>query len=156
VEEIKALGERVKAARLAAGLSVVQAAKRSGLARDTWKKIEAGESVQDAKRQVALDTLGLTADFEPALSDDDVAARLANLDRQVDALWRRVEQLEQGERDEDGEEGGGSTVTPIRPPSTPPPIPEDVAANDPETPSQGDLVRTEQDAGYDIDQDGLK
>lgn len=153
MEEIKALGERVKAARLAAGLSVVQAAKRSGLARDTWKKIEAGESVQDAKRQVALDTLGLTADLEPAPSDDDVAARLANLDRQVDALWRRVEQLEQLERDEDGEEGSGSTVTPIRPPSVPPPVPEDVAASDPGTPSQGELARGEQDAGYDIDQD---
>lgn len=157
---MREIGERVKAARLAAGLSVVQASKRAGLARDTWKKIEEGESVQDAKRHQALDLLGLTtADAAPA--PDDVNARLANLDRQVDALWRRLDELT---AQDEGQAAEPRTARPtdellqrrLRGESStmpPPPSEDEAAAHDPGVPSEKELRDAEQDAAYDIDQD---
>lgn len=61
----KELGERIRDARIAARYSVVAAAERAGIARDTWNKIEAGESVLDTKRQAALDLLDLDDDGRP-------------------------------------------------------------------------------------------
>lgn len=60
MEAMKELGERIKTERVAQGYSLKTAAKESGIARDTWRKIEAGDSVQDTKRHVAMRLLGLT------------------------------------------------------------------------------------------------
>lgn len=57
---IKQLGERIRAERVAQGYSVQSAAKKSGIARDTWRKIEAGGSVHDTKRHVAMEFLGIS------------------------------------------------------------------------------------------------
>lgn len=56
------VGERITAARLRHRYSVQAAAAASGISRDTWRKIEAGRSVHDTKRQAALDLLGLNVD----------------------------------------------------------------------------------------------
>jgi len=53
------LGRRVAARRVALRWSVQAAARQAGIARDTWRKVEAGESVQDTKRATVLDVLGL-------------------------------------------------------------------------------------------------
>lgn len=146
------IGERIRDARLTAGLSVVQAAKRANVARDTWSKIEAGESVLDVKRRAAMDSLGVSADTPEPVTAETLDARLANLDRQVDALWHRLEKLE-----------GQSEVAPSipiqiaksGPRSLPevPAVPEDVAADDVGEPSRGEQVRQEQDEAHDVDQD---
>lgn len=60
MENIKQLGERIRAERVAQGYSVQSAAKKSGIARDTWRKIEAGGSVHDTKRHVAMEFLGIS------------------------------------------------------------------------------------------------
>lgn len=60
MEAIKYLGERIKAERIAQGYSVKTAAEASGIARDTWRKIEAGGSVQDTKRHRAMEFLGIS------------------------------------------------------------------------------------------------
>lgn len=55
-----------------------------------------------------------------------------------------------------GQERGGDDLARRREPrkaTDAPPIPEDVAAHDPQEPSQGERARADQDAGYDIDQD---
>lgn len=59
MESMKELGERIKTERVAQGYSVKSAAEKSGLARDTWRKIEAGASVQDTKRHIAMQFLGI-------------------------------------------------------------------------------------------------
>lgn len=65
MESMKDLGERIKTERIAQGYSVKSAAEKSGIARDTWRKIEAGDSVQDTKRHVAMEFLGISdANFE--------------------------------------------------------------------------------------------
>lgn len=60
MEAMTELGERIKAERIAQGYSIKTAAEASGIARDTWRKIEAGGSVQDTKRHKAMDFLGLS------------------------------------------------------------------------------------------------
>ena len=57
---MKELGERIKAERVAQGLSMKTAAAGAGLARDTWRKIEEGGSVHDTKRHAAMKYLGIT------------------------------------------------------------------------------------------------
>lgn len=59
MESMKELGERIKTERVAQGYSVKSAAEASGIARDTWRKIEAGGSVHDTKRHVAMRFLGI-------------------------------------------------------------------------------------------------
>ncbi len=147
MEQHKELGDAIRAARLAAGLSVVQAAKRAGVARDTWKRIETGESVQDTKRQRAIDLLGLDSGTSTPVSAADIDARLANMDRQIHMLWEHVERLE--ERDKPTETKRPN-LTVAKQPS--PPV-EDLAADDPGTPSVGELTRAQQDDAYPIDQD---
>lgn len=94
------VGARIRAARLAAGLGVKNAAEQAGVARDTWYRIESGKPGQDTKRHAALSFFGLDADGLPLeegaepVTADTLDARLANLDRQVDALWKRIEVLE--------------------------------------------------------------
>lgn len=77
-------------------------AAQTGLSRDTLRKIEAGESTLDSKRQKVLDLLGLNDDGLPAdvQREDappapalDLDARLNNLDRQVNALWSALGSL---------------------------------------------------------------
>lgn len=60
MNELERLGERIKTERVAQGYSVKGAAEGSGIARDTWRKIEAGKSVHDIKRNVAMRFLGLS------------------------------------------------------------------------------------------------
>ena len=60
MEGMKELGDRIRTERIAQGYTVKSAAEGSGLARDTWRKIEAGESVQDLKRHTAMAFLGLS------------------------------------------------------------------------------------------------
>lgn len=59
------LGRRVATRRIALRWSVQAAAREAGIARDTWRKIEAGESVQDTKRAIVLDVLGLDGHGHP-------------------------------------------------------------------------------------------
>lgn len=73
METTKALGARIRAARIAAGHSVQSAARDSGIARDTWRKIEQGASVQDTKRHIAMQFLGM-------LDDNEEHAAIANID----------------------------------------------------------------------------
>lgn len=54
------LGERIRTERIAQGYSVKRAAAESGIARDTWRKIEAGGSVHDTKRHIAMSFLGIS------------------------------------------------------------------------------------------------
>lgn len=60
MEPMKVLGDRIRTERIAQGYSVKTAAAKSGIARDTWRKIEAGGSVQDTKRFIAMQFLGLS------------------------------------------------------------------------------------------------
>lgn len=60
MDNISQLGERIRAERVAQGYSVKSAAEKSGIARDTWRKIEAGGSVHDTKRHIAMEFLGLS------------------------------------------------------------------------------------------------
>lgn len=60
MESMKELGERIKAERVAQGLSMKTAAEGAGLARDTWRKIEDGGSVHDTKRHAAMKYLGIS------------------------------------------------------------------------------------------------
>lgn len=60
MEAMKELGERIKTERIAQGYSVKTAAGKAGIARDTWRKIEAGGSAQDTKRHKAMQLLGIS------------------------------------------------------------------------------------------------
>lgn len=60
------LGKKVRAARLGQRYDVKAAANAAGIARDTWVKIEAGDSVQDTKRAAATAFLGLDLNGDPA------------------------------------------------------------------------------------------
>ncbi len=55
----KELGQRVKAERKRLRYSAAGAARDAGMARDTWNKIERGQSVQDHNLEAALRLLGL-------------------------------------------------------------------------------------------------
>lgn len=98
------LGRRVAARRVALRWSVQGAARRAGIARDTWRKIEAGESVQDTKRAIVLDVLGLDghghvrsgpADGVPDGDRPSLPPRLdeATLDELLDELAARRTRL---------------------------------------------------------------
>ena len=94
----KEIGERIRTARLDQGLGVKNAAEKAGVARDTWYRIEGGESVHDAKRHAALRFFGLDADGLPSgespVTAENLDPRLNNIERQIDQLWQRIEQLE--------------------------------------------------------------
>lgn len=60
MDSMRELGERIKTERIAQGYSVKTAAEKSGIARDTWRKIEAGGSVHDTKRHAAMELLGIS------------------------------------------------------------------------------------------------
>lgn len=174
------LGELVVKARERRFASVTAALQASGVNRATWLRIENGDKVRDDRLLAAEKALdwppGIALDYlrgktaEIYLNDDGTVAseilantapgpspnkgvNLAELTARIEDLARRLEQLERRGDDNSGRSADGGSVTPIRPPSTPPPIPEDVAAHDPGVPSQGDRARGEQDAGYDVDQD---
>lgn len=106
------IGERIKLARTRQRFTVQSAAKAAHLARGTWAKIEAGESVHDTKRQAALDLLGLDADGHPIEatpsyvsgpgervegggSDDEVLRAIRAMHEDVRALSERVARLEE-------------------------------------------------------------
>jgi len=89
VNENEELGRLIKEARIAQGLSVVAAAKKAKIARDTWKKIEAGASVHDTKRKAAREAVGLTlgwTTWDPEAFTD----RRIDLEDPVDAALHRL------------------------------------------------------------------
>lgn len=63
------LGEKVRLARLDHGWSKEEAARQAGISSITWKRIEDGQGVQDAKRYAALKLLGLNELGEPTSGD---------------------------------------------------------------------------------------
>lgn len=66
------LGQRLRQARLNRGWSKEQAARKAGISSITWKRIEDGLGVQDAKRFAALRAVGISEDAEY----DAIAERL--------------------------------------------------------------------------------
>jgi len=60
---------RLLHARLAARLSKEEAARRAGISAITWKRIEDGQGVQDAKLHAALSLLGIDAEAEVSPGD---------------------------------------------------------------------------------------
>ena len=58
----KELGALIRVERERQRYSLKAAADAADISRDTWRKIEAGESVHDTKRRAALDLLGLDDD----------------------------------------------------------------------------------------------
>lgn len=87
------LGRRIKAARKAIPMTVVEAAEKAQIARDTWTKIEHGESVLDAKLQAALDAVGIT-ELPARESLDDASA--AELREVIASVQKRVDDLSRG------------------------------------------------------------
>lgn len=79
-ESAKEVGQRIAAERARQRYTVKGAAEQAGIARDTWKRIEAGLGVHDTSRAAALDLLGLGADGRPkpapagsvGLADEDL------------------------------------------------------------------------------------
>lgn len=84
METMKDLGERIRAKRIAAKHSVKSAAKDSGIARDTWRKIELGESVQDTKRHIAMQFLGMLDTNEQHASVPDLGEYAADRSGPID------------------------------------------------------------------------
>lgn len=66
---MKDLGEKIKAERIRQRFSLKGAAKAASMARDTWKKVELGQSVHDTSRSAALELLGLDWSGEPVGPD---------------------------------------------------------------------------------------
>lgn len=83
-DSLKELGKRVAAARIRQRYGVKAAAEAANISRDTWTKIEKGQSVHDVKRAAALELLGLDDRGEPVVGggtedDDHVAAGSGDL-----------------------------------------------------------------------------
>lgn len=57
--DLQELGRRVQGARLARKWGKEQAAREAGISSITWKRVEDGLSVQEAKLQAVLDAVGL-------------------------------------------------------------------------------------------------
>lgn len=112
---LQALGGKIRAARIDQRYDVKAAASAAGIARDTWKKIENGESVHDTKRAAALQLLGLDWDGEPVgppaqdagyvaspgerkpagVSDEEVLREIRAMRDDVRELSERVARIEQ-------------------------------------------------------------
>jgi hypothetical protein len=125
VDRLTALAAKVSAARLARGWSKEQAAREASISAITWKRVEDGLAVQDAKLQRVLVALGLNDRGDPVADDpsfvsapgerahagasnDDVLAAIqdmADAIREMNATNRQlVEELSRG-----GPERGSST-----------------------------------------------
>lgn len=83
-DHLAELGARVEAARLSRGWGKERAAREAEISAITWKRIEDGLSVQDAKRAAALRVLGLDPNGFPALSVE------TSLDPETVAVIRRT------------------------------------------------------------------
>ncbi len=107
------IGARITAAIARTGKTRVAISEETGLSRDTIRKIEAGRPGNERKRYTLLDHLGLNADGLPA--DDpslpeNLGPRLNNIERQIDELWKRID--ERGSVDVAITEADGETITP--------------------------------------------
>lgn len=126
------LGRKIRDARALQRYDVKAAAAAAGIARDTWVKIEKGESVQDTKRAAALQLLGLDWNgepvggqredrgyvaapgqlVEPGISNEDLMREILRsraesdqIEASVRALSERVERLESTAKFVDGPGG---------------------------------------------------
>lgn len=101
-------GEQIRRARKRLGISQSELAKRVDVALRTVGGWERGETSPGIAEQRLIEVLGLEEDDreeDPPLTWDDfdnLGPRLAGIDRQLDALWRRVDELQQ-QLDERGE-----------------------------------------------------
>lgn len=84
METMQSLGRRIRDRRAAEGYSIKSAAKESGIARDTWRKIERGGSVQDTKRHIAMQFLGMLDDDEAHADVVGIEHYAANTSETVD------------------------------------------------------------------------
>lgn len=106
------LGRRVKTARLKRGWSKEQAAREAQISAITWKRVEDGLSVQDAKRQAVLNCLGLDdrgetweqavgpyvaapSDDAPEVNTADVLAAMREMTSAIREMSERIERLEE-------------------------------------------------------------
>lgn len=111
VVTLEELGRRVKAARLRRGWSKERAAREADISAITWKRVEDGLGVQDAKRAAILDTLGLDdrgETYEEAVgpyvaavgtaveqdSPDDVARAMRDMAEAIREMSERLDRLE--------------------------------------------------------------
>lgn len=111
-----------------------------------WQKSRAEGEPGDSDAEVASD-----ASIDTPVTAENLDPRLNNIERQIDALWRRIDEL--GGSSASVEVGAtGAGVAQMRPRTGPPEPPEeapapplDAAANDPGVPSVGEQKRDRQD-----------
>ena len=79
-KQMRALGKRLRAARLRRGLSTVVFAERMGVSRDTLNRLEKGEStIALGTYARALRVLGLDGDLDAIARDDELGRKLQDL-----------------------------------------------------------------------------
>lgn len=77
-KRIEALGQRLRTARVARGMTQVNLAERVGVDRTTIGKLEAGDPSTSLSTVLrVLSTLGLDQDIDRIAADDDVGLQLA-------------------------------------------------------------------------------
>ncbi len=82
--QLKALGERVRLARLRRRYSAEMVAARSGITRPTLRAIENGAgSVSMGAYAAVLNVLGLAGDFDALARDDELGRKLQDMDLKV-------------------------------------------------------------------------
>lgn len=147
-------GSQIRDARERAGMTQAELGHAVGVTLRTIGNWERGESVprnREAKlREVLAATLGNGSGGVPVTAEN-LDPRLNNIERQIDALWRRLDEL--GGSSVAVEVGAtGAGVAQMRPRTGPPEPPDeapapplDAAANDPGVPSVGEQKREQQD-----------
>ena|SRR5487761_2516708 len=79
--QLEALGERLRRARLRRGITTVQFAERTGVARDTLNRVERGDpAVALGTYLRALRVLGLDEDLDAVAADDALGRKLQDLE----------------------------------------------------------------------------
>lgn len=87
VDGRRAIAQAVRDARLARGWGKEEAARQAGVSSITWKRVEDGFNVQDAKLALILDALDIQAE-----AVDDAAADMAHVDS-LDEVVRIAERV---------------------------------------------------------------
>jgi len=79
-KQMRALGERLKLARLRRELSTILFAERLGISRDTLSRLEKGDpNIALGTYMRALRVLGLDKDMDAVASDDELGRKLQDL-----------------------------------------------------------------------------
>lgn len=96
-DHLAELGARVEAARLSRGWGKERAAREAEISAITWKRIEDGQGVQDAKRAAALRVLGLDPNGYPvadavgtSLDPETIAIIRQTVSEEVERRLRRT------------------------------------------------------------------